>query len=185
MIVDVGGGATTDIHSFGSGGAPTTAGVVLRGLPEPHAKRTVEGDLGGVRVSVLSLLEAVGAEVLAEDSGWAEEDIANYAQKLSKRPELLPQTEREARLDASLARQAARLGVGRHVGRLSELYTPSGLIWVQDGKDLSEVDRVIGTGGVLVNSQEPRTILAGAEKQTRPLWSCGPNTRVTFWMGST
>ena len=161
MIVDV-GGATTDIHSFGSG-APTTAGVVLRGLPEPHAKRTVEGDLG-VRVSVLSLLEAVGAEVLAEDSGWAEEDIANYAQKLSKRPELLPQTEREAKLDASLARQAARLGVGRHVGRLSELYTPSGLIWVQDGKDLSEVDRVIGTGGVLVNSQEPRTILAGAEK---------------------
>ncbi len=136
---------------------------------------------------MLSLLEAVGAEVLAEDSGWAEEDIANYAQKLSKRPELLP-PKRSARPDWTplwRARQPG-WGVGRHVGRLSELYTPSGLIWVQDGKDLSEVDRVIGTGGVLVNSQEPRTILAGAEKkQTRPLWSCGPNTRVTFWMGST
>lgn len=161
MIVDV-GGATTDIHSFGSG-VPSTAGVVLRGLPEPHAKRTVEGDLG-VRVSVLSLLEAAGAPSLAAESGWSEKAIVNYAQELSNQPELLPQTAREAELDAAFARQAARLGVGRHVGRLSELYTPSGLIWVQDGKDLSQVEWVIGTGGVLVHSDEPQAILKGVEK---------------------
>lgn len=167
MIVDV-GGATTDIHSFGSG-QPTTPGVVLRGLPEPHAKRTVEGDLG-MRVSVLSLLEAAGAEVLSAESGWSEEDIINYSQKLSYHPELLPQTQREAELDAALARQAARLAVGRHVGRLSELYTPSGLIWMQDGKDLSEVERVIGTGGVLVNSREAQSILTGIERtESAPL----------------
>ena len=159
MVVDV-GGATTDVHSFGSG-EPSKAGVVLRGLPEPHAKRTVEGDLG-VRVSILSLLEAVGTAVVAEELGWTEEEVLAWAERLSAQPELLPGNEREEELDAALARQAVRFGVGRHVGRLSELFTPSGLIWVQDGKDLSEVKTVIGTGGVVVNSRRPEQILSGA-----------------------
>ena len=44
VIVDV-GGATTDVHSIGIGN-PIQGGVVRKGLPEPLAKRTVEGDLG-------------------------------------------------------------------------------------------------------------------------------------------
>src|SRR5690554_1197953 len=159
IIVDV-GGATTDVHSLGTG-LPSRAGVVLRGLPEPFAKRPVEGDLG-VRVSVLSLLEAVGTAVVAEELGWTEEEVLAWAERLSAQPELLPGNEREEELDAALARQAVRFGVGRHVGRLSELFTPSGLIWVQDGKDLSEVKTVIGTGGVVVNSRRPEQILSGA-----------------------
>jgi uncharacterized protein (TIGR01319 family) len=50
------------------------------------------------------------------------------------------------------------------VGQLSELYTPSGLVWIQDGKDLSKVRRVIGTGGVLINSEDPLTMLEGAKQ---------------------
>ena len=52
MVVDV-GGATTDVHSIGEG-RPREPGVILKGLPEPVAKRTVEGDLG-MRVSAPSL----------------------------------------------------------------------------------------------------------------------------------
>ena len=88
LIVDV-GGATTDVHSLGAGN-PSEAGVV-RGLPEPFAKRTVEGDLG-VRVSVLSLVEAVGLGVLARDSGYSEEDVEERVHLLTGHPELLPQT---------------------------------------------------------------------------------------------
>ena len=44
VVVDV-GGATTDVHSISSG-VPADGGVVQYGLPEPYAKRTVEGDLG-------------------------------------------------------------------------------------------------------------------------------------------
>ena len=44
VVVDI-GGATTDVHSIGLGD-PVQAGVVRKGLPEPLAKRTVEGDLG-------------------------------------------------------------------------------------------------------------------------------------------
>src|SRR5690606_14281131 len=39
-VIDL-GGATTDVHSIAEG-APSKPGVVLRGLEEPFAKRTVE-----------------------------------------------------------------------------------------------------------------------------------------------
>ena len=64
LCVDI-GGATTDVHSV----APDMShpGAVRRGLPEPYAMRTVEGDLG-LRVSAPALLESVGAERLR---AWA------------------------------------------------------------------------------------------------------------------
>ena len=162
LIVDV-GGATTDVHSLGTG-SPSKAGVVQRGLPEPFAKRTVEGDLG-MRVSVLSLLDAINPAVLARDLNWNQERVEQRAKKLSAQPELLPQNPEEIAFDQTLGYQAVKLAVGRHVGRLSELYTPSGLVWMQDGKDLSLVNRVIGTGGVMVNSGNAHFMLKGAEHQ--------------------
>lgn len=162
LIVDV-GGATTDIHSLGEG-LPSQAGVVVRGLPEPFAKRTVEGDLG-VRVSVLSLMEAASLPILVQELNMPESEVQARIEDLTRRPEQVPQNESEAFFDQVLGRQAVQIGVGRHVGNLSELYTPSGLIWIQDGKDLAEVKQVIGTGGVLINSKNPLAMLEGAQKQ--------------------
>jgi hypothetical protein len=68
-------------------------------------------------------------------------------------PRLCRRILKKRSFDQVLGYHAIKLGVGRHVGRLSELYTPAGLVWIQDGKDLSKVARVIGTGGVLINSQ--------------------------------
>jgi len=61
IIVDI-GGATTDVHSIGYG-EPTKGGVNMKGLEEPFAKRTVEGDLG-MRYSAVSLWEAAGSRKL-------------------------------------------------------------------------------------------------------------------------
>lgn len=44
MAVDI-GGATTDVYSMAAG-TPTLENVMIKGLPEPFGKRTVEGDLG-------------------------------------------------------------------------------------------------------------------------------------------
>ena len=44
---------------------PRQMNTVYKGLPEPYAKRTVEGDIG-MRYSVLGILDAVGARRLAE-----------------------------------------------------------------------------------------------------------------------
>ena len=50
--VDI-GGATTDVYSIAEG-KPTIENVIIKGLPEPFSKRTVEGDLG-MRYSLSSL----------------------------------------------------------------------------------------------------------------------------------
>ncbi|NLJ80047.1 MAG: MutL protein, partial [Firmicutes bacterium] len=163
LIVDV-GGATTDVHSLGLG-LPTKTGVVLRGLPEPLAKRTVEGDLG-VRVSVLSLVESIGRERLQKELGLREEELHKLVQRLDQQPESLPQTEIERLFDRALGFHAIRIGVSRHAGTLTESYTPSGQVWIQEGKDLSQVNIIIGTGGVLVNSKEPHAMLRGAQKES-------------------
>jgi uncharacterized protein (TIGR01319 family) len=62
VVVDV-GGATTDVYSI-SKGYPTRSGIMHKGLPEPYAKRTVEGDLG-VRHNIDTLLGA------GMKGGWA------------------------------------------------------------------------------------------------------------------
>ena len=66
VAVDV-GGATTDIYSM-TDGAPDRAGTILKGLPEPYAKRTVEGDIG-MRYSAAGIAEAVGIPMLSQLSG--------------------------------------------------------------------------------------------------------------------
>ena len=50
--------------------------------------------------------------------------------------------------------------MARHVGKMEEVYTPMGLVYNQTGKDLTKIECVIGTGGVLVNSKDPRKILS-------------------------
>ena len=167
LIVDV-GGATTDVHSMGLG-MPTKAGVVVRGLPEPFSKRTVEGDLG-VRVSAESLVEAIGAEILGKELNIEPGVVQKIAQEMTNNPEMLPHTSEAKRFDQALGYYAAHIAVGRHVGLLTEIYTPSGVLWVQEGKDLSNVQTVIGTGGVVINSSEPLAILKGAGQDgTAPL----------------
>ena len=42
---------------------------------------------------------------------------------------------------------------------IRELYSPVGTNYIQNRKDLSDVLYVIGTGGVIVNSKEPISIL--------------------------
>jgi uncharacterized protein (TIGR01319 family) len=52
--------------------------------------------------------------------------------------------------------------VTRHCGTVETIYTVVGPVSVQHGKDLSMVGTVIGTGGALVHSRDPRAVLAMA-----------------------
>lgn len=158
MVVDI-GGATTDIDSVGRG-APTQRGVTLRGLEEPYVKRTVEGDLG-MRYSAASLIEAVGLQNMSNyvPKGIKEEDIKNYVEKVTKNVKHIPENELEKEIDYGIAKAAVNLAVKRHVGRIETVYGPFGISYVQHGKDLTKLDLIIGTGGVLVHSDNPGEIL--------------------------
>jgi len=159
MVVDV-GGATTDVHSIGYG-QPTTSGVLPKGLPEPFAKRTVEGDMG-IRYNAPTILEFAGRKRLCQAIGRDEPDLEAIIDDLSRDVSRLPQNEAEFQVDIGLARTALEIAVDRHVGTLRFIYTPVGELALQYGKNLTEVGYLIGTGGIFAHSSQPRRVLEGA-----------------------
>lgn len=170
VVVDP-GGATTDVHSIGES-APES-GVVRLGLPEPHAKRTVEGDLG-MRHNAASIVESCGAEVIAAAAGIDVGRLQTLLALIAADVERLPITPEERALDRSLARGAIRLAVRRHAGTIETVHTAQGPVQVQRGKDLGRVATLIGTGGVIVHAPCPRELLEAALADRADPFSLGP-----------
>jgi uncharacterized protein (TIGR01319 family) len=148
IIVDV-GGATTDVYSIASG-TPAGGARYMRGLPEPFAKRTVEGDLG-VRHNIATLMEICATKGIALDA----DVVAAFASMPSK----VSANDREQAVDAELARMCVAVSIERHVGKVDIVYGPHGEMHLQTGKDLTQVCRVIGTGGPIVHAAHPELIL--------------------------
>jgi uncharacterized protein (TIGR01319 family) len=150
MVIDV-GGATTDIHSVAEGKPGSAATQV--GLPEPYVKRTVEGDLG-LRYNVDKLLE------IAEQRGISS-DLEKTALKFCTQG-YLPNGKDEVDCHTVLTRLAVETAVNRHAGKIEIKYGPSGEILFQYGKDLTNVNCVIGTGGPIIHSKNSKEILETA-----------------------
>jgi uncharacterized protein (TIGR01319 family) len=150
MVVDV-GGATTDVYSIASGN-PTHPGAMLQGLPEPYAKRTVEGDLG-VRHNIDSLLE------MGRPGGDFNDGHFDEIKNRFLVPSKLPKDEIEFELDSLLASVAVDIAGRRHCGQIKVTQGPFGELTVQEGKDLSAIRCVIGTGGPIVFARSPEKVL--------------------------
>ena len=150
MVIDV-GGATTDIHSVAEGKPGSAATQV--GLPEPYVKRTVEGDLG-LRYNVDKLIE------IAKERGVST-DLEQTAQKFCTQG-YLPDGKDEVDCHTILTQLAVETAVNRHAGKIEVKYGPSGEVVFQYGKDLMNVNCVIGTGGPIIHSKNPKEILETA-----------------------
>jgi uncharacterized protein (TIGR01319 family) len=159
VVVDP-GGATTDVHSIGSG-EPATPGVIRQGLPEPHAKRTVEGDLG-MRHNVAAIAAVVGIDALAAAAGIRPQEASAALARIEADVEALPATDGEARLDDALVRAAVDVAMTRHAGTIETVYTAQGPVQLQRGKDLTEAAWLIGTGGAIVHARDSAAVLRGA-----------------------
>jgi uncharacterized protein (TIGR01319 family) len=164
LLVDV-GGATTDVHSIGYGQA-TGPQIVEQGLPEPFAKRTVEGDLG-IRFNAGTLLDRVGLDEFEKEfrGGFpgvqvSRATIAQYIEQISQETSRVPQEDWQGAVDAQLARIAVDLAIERHVGKRERIVTREGETWVYYGKDLSETRTLIGTGGVFIYNSHVAHILS-------------------------
>ncbi len=162
MAVDL-GGATTDIYSMAKG-EPTVAEVITKGLPEPYSKRTVEGDLG-MRYSLTAMADEINMEVFADELGIEQSKIEDWIKRCVAAPSTLPQTDEEARIEQGLARNAVKVAVERHCGYFEPAFTPMGQVFTLTGKDLSDVPYIVGIGGSIKNSSNPKQILSGAEKK--------------------
>ena len=169
IVVDI-GGATTDIHSIAKG-EPTKPSIMIKGLEEPYAKRTVEGDLG-LRYSAIALLEASGTRKIRNylHDSLKQIDVKAQCQFRHDNIKMVPQSEEEIRFDEAMAKAATELAMTRHCGVLECVYTPMGTMFNQSGKDLTETPYVIGTGGVIIHSLNPKDILkAGNFNEEDPI----------------
>lgn len=150
LTIDV-GGATTDIHSV-SKESPEISKILAN--PEPLAKRTVEGDIG-LFINLENIIELIGIDSLMQELSINYEEIENFI--LNKNP--IPETEIEIAITEFLAFNAAEIAIKRHVGKVKDLYGPSGKITIAEGKDLTAVKYIIGTGGALTRLPNRKAIL--------------------------
>ncbi len=158
-VVDI-GGATTDVHSI-AGGDPTGEGVVQYGLPEPYEKRTVEGDLG-MRHNARCIVETQGADRIAAAAGVTAGAVEDWLLRIEGDVEILPERPEDVAIDAAMARAAVRIAMRRHAGSVRIAHTAAGPVTVQEGKDLTAVAALVGTGGALVHAAAPAGVLAAA-----------------------
>lgn len=167
LIVEI-GGATINIHSVSESGALDPK-VVLRGLPEANAKRTVEGDLG-IRYNAATILELVGVESLMAQvremhptTEMTQAELEEKVRTLSRNVGAVPgENINDDCIDYALSTCAATLAVTRHVGTLKTEYALTQEVKVQHGKDLTRVANVIGTGGLFKYGKWPRSVLNSA-----------------------
>lgn len=140
LTIDV-GGATTDIHSV-TEGSDEISRILIN--PEPLAKRTVEGDLG-VYVNMHNIVNMVGKEELIKELNITHEEL----EKIITDHKPIPESELEKSFVENLTLHAVITAVKRHAGHLRHLYGPGGKKTVAEGKDLTLVKTIIGTGGAL------------------------------------
>ncbi len=146
-LIDV-GGATTDCYSCTESfrGAD---GYLLKGLCEPKLKRTVEGDLG-LRISAKSAAET-GHEYIERqlaENPFSGGEFSRYIAKISAASDYLPQSAEEGFFDDLLAEACIYHAMRRHAGSIEERFSASGKIFVQQGKDLRRVKKMVVSGGV-------------------------------------
>ena len=166
IIIDI-GGATTDVHTIGEG-FPKRTEVILKGLEEPFAKRTVEGDLG-MRYSANALLSLVSNyefKKYFEETDSCNHDIEQSLKRRASNVDFIPKTKDEEEFDKAIAKICCDVSVSRHVGHIEVVHTPLGDMYYQTGKDLTGIRYVIGTGGVLINNKEAKKILKQVNKKS-------------------
>lgn len=162
LVIDI-GGATTDLHSVGDG-KPQDLEIRVEGLQEPFVKRTVEGDLG-MRYSALSLLEAVSPKAFTNYLPLSEEEIVELCTYRSTHPNFVSTNKKDISFDETMGKIAIETAFNRHAGSYRREPTPSRVIYYQSGKDLGCFKTVIGTGGILVHSQQAKEMMSACLKK--------------------
>jgi uncharacterized protein (TIGR01319 family) len=170
VVVDV-GGATTDVHSVVEVD-PEDSGLSREVVATTPVTRTVEGDLG-MRWSALSTVDAAGL------------DLVDAARRRQEDPAFLPDSPGEQDADEAIAAAAVSLALRRHAGRSRVVLDARGdgssaRVVERSGKDLREVDLLVGSGGVLRNGRPgvAARVLSGSTGEDAEGWQLPRAPRV-------
>ena len=149
MTIDV-GGATTDVHSVSD--PSDDYAEYLEG--EPLMKRSVEGDLGVFinHNEVISLFkENELIKKLSLDQEKLDELLKGYT--------YIPTTPDQRKLVFELTGKCVHVGLNRHIGDLRRVFTTMGQKVIPEGKDCTQVEHIVLTGGALINLENTEDIV--------------------------
>ena len=149
VTIDI-GGATTDIHSVTEGSEEVRRKLIS---PEPLSKRTVEGDLG-LYINKDSLIEAIGKEKILKELKIDQDTYRRIMIDYQPIP-----SETQLPLTELLAYHALSISMKRHSGKFINVYGTSGMTKLAEGKDLTAVKYIVGTGGALTRLKNGMTII--------------------------
>jgi uncharacterized protein (TIGR01319 family) len=104
----------------------------------------VEGDLG-VFVNMRNIVDMVTTEKLASDMSKSVEHII----ELIEHHEPIPRTEHQIEFVERLTKEAVEVSANRHAGGYRNLFAGGGKKTFAEGKDLTDIKFIVGTGGAL------------------------------------
>ncbi len=150
LCLDI-GGATTDVHSVSE---IEDDDRKLRYEVEVKAKRSVEGDLG-VFVNRHNVFEKLDKNKLLR---LLDEDLVGLETRLNNLVPI-PSDQADLILTKNLGMACLVQAIQRHVGKFVRVYTTSGLKTIIKGTDLTKVQTIIATGGILTKHPERKEIV--------------------------
>ena len=115
---------------------------------------TVEGDLG-VYINIHNIVNLIGFERLSEEVDESQEDL----RELIDFHLPIPKSDRQIKLVERLTKEALVLSVHRHAGGYRNLYGGLGKKTFAEGKDLTSIKYIIGTGGACTRLPNKNKIL--------------------------
>jgi uncharacterized protein (TIGR01319 family) len=167
LTVDI-GGATTDIDSV-TDGSPEIQKILIS--PQPRSKRTVDGDMG-IYINAHNVVEMIGKEQIKKDFENYEEILKNLSP--------YPQNDEQEKFATYLAKFCFVTSLKRHAGRIDYIFTPTGRKKVAQGKDLTAVKIIFGTGGILSRSKYKKEIFESLKQLKNSDDLLLPSKEVTF-----
>lgn len=134
LVIDV-GGASTDIYSVTAG---TEQHPILNLKTEPLEQRTTDEDLG-VFINVSRLVKLIGDHRIKAHHGQ------DWERNLKSRPD----TPEQIALSAELTAEAIMIALQRHSGRSNNYDETCGKVTSGEGRDLTRIRWIVGTGVAL------------------------------------
>ena len=112
-----------------------------------------------MRYSIRGILEAAGEQRVCQLSGLSKDRVQTLVSHLAEHTDTLPGEDADlSALDYALASLAIEEAVRRHAGTIQETYTMMGKTYVQEGKNLTQVKKIVVTGGSLIHTERTADI---------------------------
>ena len=102
-------------------------------------------------------------DALVDAANISTKELESFQASCAADPSYIPSPNTPHKnLDETLCGKAVEIATSRHSGYLERVFTPFGETYYQLGKDLSQVKYVIGIGGPIIYSDNPKAILQNA-----------------------